>query len=161
MHRRSLTINGHDVACHTAGTGPVLLLVHGMAAHTHWWNETAPLLADRFRPVALDLRGHAFTGMPTDRDAETLLVDLCAHMPPDVTLWCEYGDPEFLAGVAVMLAGHTSYDRAAYLALAESLLPGASTLEQYEAWYQNYRPDFARLLAMVDRERRAHVRSEA
>lgn len=110
--------------------------------------------------VALELRGHYFASLPTDRDAEKLLVDLCAHMPPDATLWCEYGDREFLAGVAVMLAGHTSYDREAYLTLAESLQSGASTLEQYEVWYQKYGPDFARLLAMVDRERRTHARTE-
>lgn len=110
--------------------------------------------------VALELRGHTFAGMPTDRDAEKLLVDLCAHMPPDATLWCEYGDREFLSGVAVMLSGHTGYDRAAYLVLAESLQSGACTLEQYEAWYQKYRPDFARLLAMVDRERRTHARTD-
>jgi DNA-binding transcriptional ArsR family regulator len=111
--------------------------------------------------VALELRGHIFEGMPKDRDAEKLLVDLCAHMPPDATLWCEYGAREFLAGVAVMLSGHTGYDRDVYLALAESLQAGSSVPWQYEHWYQKYHPDFARLLAMIDRERRTHVRSEA
>jgi DNA-binding transcriptional ArsR family regulator len=111
--------------------------------------------------VALELRGHSFAGMPTDRGAEELLVNLCAHMPPDATLWREYGNPQFLAGLAVTLAGHTGYDRATYLTLAETLQAGASTLEQHEAWYQKYRPDFSRLLAMVDRERRTHARAEA
>jgi DNA-binding transcriptional ArsR family regulator len=109
--------------------------------------------------VALALRGHAFAGMPQDRDAEMQLASLCAHMPPDATLWREYGNAEFLAGLAVLLAGHTGYERATYLALAEALHPGASMLEQYEAWYQKYRPDFARLLAMVDHERRTHART--
>ncbi|HET8576643.1 MAG TPA: alpha/beta hydrolase [Methylomirabilota bacterium] len=40
-----------------AGTAPALLL-HSQAAHSHWWDWTAPLLADRFHVVALDLRGH-------------------------------------------------------------------------------------------------------
>jgi hypothetical protein len=111
--------------------------------------------------TALELRGHTFAGMPTNRDAEKLLVDLCAHMPPEATLWREYGDTKFLAGVAVMLAGHAGYDRAAYLTLAESLQSGASTLEQYEVWYRKYRPDLSHLLAMVDRERRTHTRAEA
>jgi DNA-binding transcriptional ArsR family regulator len=111
--------------------------------------------------VALELRGHAFAGMPADRDEERLMVDLCAHMPPDATLWCEYGDREFLAGVAVMLAGHTGYDRSAYLTLAESLQAGASAPDHFEHWYQKYRPDFARLLAMIDRERRTHARTDA
>jgi pimeloyl-ACP methyl ester carboxylesterase len=28
-----------------------------LAAHSHWWDWTAPLLAERFSVVALDLRG--------------------------------------------------------------------------------------------------------
>ena len=111
--------------------------------------------------VALELRGHRFNGMPAERDAEKLLVDLCAHMPPDATLWRDFGDAEFLAGLAVMMAGHTGFERGAYLALAESLQSGVSAAEQYEHWYQKYQPDFARLLSMIDRERRTHVRAEA
>lgn len=37
--------------------GAPLILTHGMAAHTHWWDEVAPLLKG-FRAVALDFRGH-------------------------------------------------------------------------------------------------------
>lgn len=40
------------------GEGTPLLLVHGMAGNTHWWDTTAPLLTGAFRPVALDFRGH-------------------------------------------------------------------------------------------------------
>ena len=110
--------------------------------------------------VALDLRGHYFESRPEDRDTEKRLVDLCAHMPPDVTLWRTFGAAEFLAGMAVMLAGHTGYDRAAYLALAESLQSGASAPEQCKNWHQKHSPDLARLLAMIDRERRTHARSD-
>jgi DNA-binding transcriptional ArsR family regulator len=110
--------------------------------------------------VALELHGLSFQEMPVDRDNERLLADLCAHMPPDATLWRELGDADLLAGLAVMLAGHAGYDRAAYLALAESLRPGASTYEQYERWYFRYQPDFARLLSMIDRERRTHARCD-
>jgi hypothetical protein len=110
--------------------------------------------------TALELRGCTFAGMPAERGTEVLLARLCAHMPPDPTLWRVHGDARFLAGLAVLLAGHAGYDRISYLALAESLQPGASTLEQYEAWYQEYRPDFARLLALVDHERRTHARTD-
>ena len=110
--------------------------------------------------LALELRGHEFNGMPSNRDAEKKLVDLCAHMPPDVTLWRDLGGAEFLAGIAVMLAGHAGYERGAYLALAELLQPSAGTLHGYQRWYQKYKPDFARLLTMIDRERRTHARTE-
>ncbi|WP_448256013.1 alpha/beta fold hydrolase [Microbacterium aurum] len=35
-----------------------LLLVHGGAAHSHWWDPVAPLLTLSDRVVALDLSGH-------------------------------------------------------------------------------------------------------
>ena len=37
---------------------PPALLLHSLAAHSHWWDWTAPLLEDRFHVAALDLRGH-------------------------------------------------------------------------------------------------------
>ncbi len=42
-------------------SGPVLLL-HSLAAHSHWWDWVAPLLAEDFHVVALDLRGHGGSG---------------------------------------------------------------------------------------------------
>ena len=37
---------------------PGVLLVHGGAAHAHWWSFLAPLLTDRYFVVAIDLTGH-------------------------------------------------------------------------------------------------------
>ena len=51
-----------------AGSGPVLLLLHGTGAATHSWRDVAPLLATRFTVVAPDLPGHGFTAaLPRDR----------------------------------------------------------------------------------------------
>lgn len=47
-----------------AGTGPVLLLVHGTGAATHSWRDVLPLLAAHFTVVAPDLPGHGFTSAP-------------------------------------------------------------------------------------------------
>lgn len=47
-----------------AGSGPVLLLVHGTGAATHSWRDMLPLLAREFTVVAPDLPGHGFTDMP-------------------------------------------------------------------------------------------------
>jgi pimeloyl-ACP methyl ester carboxylesterase len=37
---------------------PPMLLLHGGLAHAHWWDFLAPLMIDRYRVLALDLRGH-------------------------------------------------------------------------------------------------------
>src|SRR5450432_2119489 len=35
-----------------------LVLVHGGAAHAHWWSFLAPLLTSHYDIVALDMSGH-------------------------------------------------------------------------------------------------------
>ena len=41
-----------------AGTGPVLLLLHGTGSSTHSWHGLLPRLAQRFTVIAVDLPGH-------------------------------------------------------------------------------------------------------
>lgn len=43
-------------------SNPGLVLVHGGAAHAHWWSFLAPLLLHRFSVIALDLSGHGDSG---------------------------------------------------------------------------------------------------
>ena len=64
MRRQSLTIHGHHVACSTAGDGPVVLLVHGMAGSSATWSRVIPALAERFTIVAPDLLGHGESARP-------------------------------------------------------------------------------------------------
>lgn len=41
---------------------PGLVLVHGGAAHVHWWTFLAPMFAEDWHVVALDLSGHGDSG---------------------------------------------------------------------------------------------------
>lgn len=41
---------------------PGIVLVHGGAAHAHWWDHVAPLLAGDCCVIALDLSGHGDSG---------------------------------------------------------------------------------------------------
>jgi magnesium chelatase accessory protein len=50
--------------------GPLLLL-HGTGASTHSWRGLAPLLAQHFEVMALDLPGHGFSG-PAQHDGASL-----------------------------------------------------------------------------------------
>jgi magnesium chelatase accessory protein len=43
---------------------PCALLLHGTGASTHSWRALAPLLAPHVQVLAIDLPGHAFTGLP-------------------------------------------------------------------------------------------------
>lgn len=48
-----------------AGTGEPVLLLHGFPQHWWEWRVVAPLLAERYRVIAPDLRGAGWTEAPT------------------------------------------------------------------------------------------------
>lgn len=64
MTLRRVSIHGHDAAFRVAGHGPVLLLLHGMAASSQTWAAVTSSLARRFTVVAPDLLGHGESGGP-------------------------------------------------------------------------------------------------
>jgi len=50
---------------------PGIVLVHGGAAHAHWWSFLAPLLMGEYQVVALDLSGHGDSGRRPGYPRET------------------------------------------------------------------------------------------
>jgi pimeloyl-ACP methyl ester carboxylesterase len=58
------TLHGHEIAYRAAGSGPVLLLVHGMAGSSATWRHVIPSLAERYTIVAPDLLGHGESAKP-------------------------------------------------------------------------------------------------
>ena len=62
MARRTATLHGRQVNYTEVGTGPVLLLIHGMAGSSENWNAVIEPLARRHTVVAPDLPGHGSSG---------------------------------------------------------------------------------------------------
>ena len=67
--RREVTIESHDagpfgVRFYEAGAGPPVLLMHGWPQDAWCWHHVIPLLADRYRLIAPDLRGFGQTDAP-------------------------------------------------------------------------------------------------
>ena len=62
--QRTVRVKGCDI--HYLRWGdverPGLVLVHGGAAHAHWWSFIAPLLLPHHHVIALDLAGHGDSG---------------------------------------------------------------------------------------------------
>lgn len=58
MRSRTETIHGRAVSFTEAGTGPVLLLVHGMGGNCRNWEEVVEPLARSHTVIAPDLPGH-------------------------------------------------------------------------------------------------------
>lgn len=61
---RHVTIHGHDVAYRSAGSGPVIMLVHGIAGRSGTWTRVMPELARDHTVIAPDLLGHGESAKP-------------------------------------------------------------------------------------------------
>jgi len=57
-------LHGHRVIYRIAGSGPPIVLIHGMVNSSRHWEEVALRLADRYTVVAPDLIGHGDSATP-------------------------------------------------------------------------------------------------
>lgn len=64
MDQSEIRLHGHRVSFRSAGSGPLLVLVHGIAGSSSTWEEVAWSLRQRYTVVAPDLLGHGDSSKP-------------------------------------------------------------------------------------------------
>lgn len=64
LRLRHLTIHGHEVGYRLAGSGPAVVLVHGLTGSSTTWREVMPRLAEHYTVIAPDLLGHGESAKP-------------------------------------------------------------------------------------------------
>jgi len=64
MEPREITLHGHRLSYRAGGSGPVLVLIHGITASAATWDDVLPWLAERHTVVAPDLLGHGRSAKP-------------------------------------------------------------------------------------------------
>jgi pimeloyl-ACP methyl ester carboxylesterase len=57
-------LHGHRVIYRAVGSGPPVVLIHGMVNSSRHWRDVAMRLADRYRVIAPDLIGHGDSATP-------------------------------------------------------------------------------------------------
>jgi pimeloyl-ACP methyl ester carboxylesterase len=62
--QEEIVLHGHRVTYRTAGEGPLIVLIHGIAGNSQQWDQVIELLADRFAVLAPDLLGHGKSAKP-------------------------------------------------------------------------------------------------
>jgi pimeloyl-ACP methyl ester carboxylesterase len=60
----TISIHGQDAAVRIAGSGPAVVLVHGLASSSDTWIPTIDRLAETHRIIAPDLPGHGRSAKP-------------------------------------------------------------------------------------------------
>lgn len=73
-----ISVNGNSLHYRDwGGSDQPIVLVHGLASNCHIWDLVAPILAEEFRVVALDQRGHGQSFKPDEGyDFATVVSDL-------------------------------------------------------------------------------------
>jgi pimeloyl-ACP methyl ester carboxylesterase len=61
---REIVLHGHRVFYRGAGSGPALVLVHGITSTSATWAQLVPYLAEHFTVIAPDLLGHGESAKP-------------------------------------------------------------------------------------------------
>jgi hypothetical protein len=89
-----------------------------------------------------------------DRDYERQLVELCASRSLIPERWTQLGPPFFMAGLAVMLASVSGFDRRGLLTLAERLHPGSSEPAVFARWLERSPLKPSRFLPQLKAEQR-------
>ena len=92
------------------------------------------------------------------RAQEERLARLAASGDLRPSRWRRAGDPQLLAGIAVMLASEYGAPRMRLLALAERLHPGMTDVARFGRWLAKSPLKPSRFLPMVAAERRLRAR---
>jgi pimeloyl-ACP methyl ester carboxylesterase len=61
----SVELHGHRVGYQMAGSGPPLVLLHGITSTSDAWREVMPRLAERYTVIAPDMLGHGRSAKPS------------------------------------------------------------------------------------------------
>ncbi|MGZ6995799.1 MAG: alpha/beta fold hydrolase [Acidimicrobiia bacterium] len=64
MEAQTVSIHGHDVSYRGGGSGPVVVLIHGMAGSSVTWEPVLDDLTRRYTVIAPDLPGHGESDKP-------------------------------------------------------------------------------------------------
>jgi pimeloyl-ACP methyl ester carboxylesterase len=57
-------LHGHRVYFQSAGSGPLLVLLHGITSTSEAWRDVMPALTERYTVIAPDLIGHGHSAKP-------------------------------------------------------------------------------------------------
>ncbi len=64
MEAHTVSIHGHDMSYRGGGSGPVVVLIHGMAGSSETWEPVLPELTRDYTVIAPDLPGHGDSDKP-------------------------------------------------------------------------------------------------
>jgi pimeloyl-ACP methyl ester carboxylesterase len=124
-------VDGVRVHYQERGSGQPLVLIHGYGASTYTWKDVFAILSNRYRVIAVDLKGFGFTGKPdgdyTRRAQGELVVRLLDQLKVEKAILCGNS----MGGEVAMNVAVAHPGRVAGLILVDNggvTVPGTGTL---------------------------------
>lgn len=147
--------NGLGLAYRTRGAGRPIVLLHPVGTRGAFWEPVMDLLAERYRPIAVDFRGHGDSDTPSRKfsldDLASDVIELLTMQgaPGAVVIGCSLGGmvtqgialkaPELLSAVVIADTGYrqTAETRQAMVQRAAAALNGMPTVidSTIERWF--------------------------
>jgi pimeloyl-ACP methyl ester carboxylesterase len=119
-YSRFADIDGVRIHYQEKGKGESLVLLHGYTASTYAWKDVFGPLSERFRVIAVDMKGFGFSGKPagdyTRRAQSDLVVKLLEHLKISQAIFCGNS----MGGEVAMNAAVRRPDRVSALILVDS-----------------------------------------
>jgi pimeloyl-ACP methyl ester carboxylesterase len=142
-----VTANGLNIHVQQAGSGPDVVLIHGLTGDLSIWflSRTIPVLAETHRVTAYDLRGHGYTDAPvegyTSLDHARDLVGLLDVLGIARARLVGHSFGAVIAVHAVVIAP----EMVDALVLSDPYFPALRHLEDVSRWghWQNFRQEAA------------------
>jgi pimeloyl-ACP methyl ester carboxylesterase len=103
---RTARVEQHDLAWTRTGSGPPVVLLHGLCGSLRWWSANIPALAKEFRVLALDLPGFG-------RSRRTGRIPSVPEMARLVAEWMAGADATPAHVVGHSMGGHVAIHLAA------------------------------------------------
>ena len=142
MTRSHVALHGHRVSYRSAGSGPLLVLLHGIAGTSETWEDVIPRFAAQHTVVAPDLVGHGDSSKPGGDYSlgayANLVRDLFAALGHDrgtvvghslgggIAMQFAYQFPERCERLVLVSSG--GLGREVHALLRAAALPGAATV---------------------------------
>jgi len=132
------------------GDGPPLVLVHGITESSRAWDPVLPKLAEHWRVVAVDLRGHGASERRAPYDALTLASDVNAVVS-DLGLDAPLMVGHSLGGVVVSAYGGAGYPARGIVNVDQPIALGAfkEALEPLTPMLRGSREEFEVAVGIV------------
>ena len=144
------TDDGTRIEYSESGSGPALVLVHGITENRHAWDPIIPALDEHWRVVALDLRGHGESERRAPYDPVTMATDVHAVVR-DLGLDAPLVVGHSLGGVVASAYGGAGFPSRGIVNVDQPVALGAfkDALEPLEPMLRGSRADFDTAVGII------------